>query len=122
MPRRGIQAITERTVGITRGQTQSARSYNYGETNRMGRGSYVAYNVQDDVVDTEGKRASNRERQVQVAESVVGRPLTDYEKKHLRITRLDNADARVRTRPVDNITGERLNIYRNMTAFKITLS
>jgi len=31
-------------------------------------------------------------------------------------------DYRERTRPTDRITGERLNIYRNMTAFKITLS
>ena len=127
MARQDIQAVTDRVAGVTNSMTRSARTSNYGEPTRIGRGSYVIYNAGEDIVDTPTRRAANRERQIAVAENAIGRRLTKYEREHLRIERLNRQskkeyDYRERTRPTDRITGERLNIYRNMTAFKITLS
>ena len=110
-----LAGLVERTTGVARGATQSARDVSMGLGQRLGRGSYVVYNVSD-------YRNLSQERKRALGEMVTGRALTRKELQRFKITPYQEGNYRERTRPTDRLTGERLSIYRPMNAFKITLS
>ena len=109
-----LAGLVERMSGAARGSTIAPRTASYGQPESLGRASYLIYNVDEDSL--------TKDRTIAIAESAVGRRLTEYERKHAHITRLEERDYRQETRPTDRLTGERLRIYRPMRAFKLTLS
>ena len=114
MPRRDIRSIIERTTGVARGRTQSARDVSMRLGQRLGRGSYVYYNLNTDDL--------SRQRRADIIESLTGRRATNREVSRFRYSRINSADSRERSRPTDAVSGERLSIYRNMRAYQITFS
>ena len=107
--------LVERQTGVARGSTIKARDVSMGSGKRLGKSSYIIYNVAN-------HEKLSRERKQALGEMAVGRPLTKSELAKFKITRYEPGDTRERTRPTDRLTGERLSIYKPMTAFKITLS
>ena len=114
-PKRSLAGLVERQTGVARGSTQSARGVSQALGKNLGRTSYTVYNIAD-------FENLTRDRALAIAESAKGRPLTKREAGRLRITRDESGDYRERTKPTDAVSGERLNIYREMKAFKVTFS
>ena len=113
MARRDIKSIIERTTGVARGSTQSARGVSQALGKRLGRSSYIVYNV--DTSDL------SNERIAALIEST-GNKATKRRMQKFRISRLESQDFTKRTKPTDAVSGERLNIYRDMKAYQITFS
>ena len=114
MARRDIRSIIDRTTGVARGRTQSARDVSMAPGRSLGRGHYVYYNLNTDDL--------SRTRRADIIKALTGRNATSREVSRFRYSRINGADDRVRTRPTDAVSGERLSIYRNMRAYQITFS
>ena len=114
MAKKDIKSVIERTTGVARGSTQSARDVSQGLGKKLGRQHYTIYNLDtNDLSD---------QRKADIIESLTGRKAKKSEIKKFNATRAKSEDFRKRTRPTDNVSGERLNIYRDMKAYQITFS
>lgn len=113
-PKTDIKSIMERTTGVARGKTQSARDVSMGLGKTLGRGHYVYYNLNTDDL--------SKERKASIIKALTGRDATANEVRKFSYSRLKNLDERQRTKPTDAVSGERLNIYRDMKAYQITFS
>ncbi len=122
MPRRStspwtqtdMRSLTDRMSGKSRSSTTSARGISQRLGKTLGQSRYTVYNVDTNDLSDERKAA--------LIESVKGSPASKGDVRRFKIERVESQDFRKRTRPVDRVSGERLDIYRDMKAYQITFS
>ena len=112
-----MKTLTNRMAGVGKGQIgRLTPGKQTGKGFRQEGRDYVdAYNLR------EGERTSKSVLKT-LAETGLGRELTKSEYSKLKAREIKSASYKESSRPVDPRTGERLNLNRTMTAFRITFS
>lgn len=112
-----MKTLTERMTGASKSKMGGlAPGKQTGKAFKQeGKGYVDAYNLRNGEATSKGVLKT-------LAETALGRDLTKSEYNKLKVRELKSASGVEKTRPVDPRTGNRLNISKTMTAFRITFS